>query len=113
MKILLVSCVQEVSYQWRQTTLLTTSRRDKAVPTVPGVAFSYLDEEWSQLWLVVKPHRCACEHHFERGIRMRNNLLAGWYNAENFRSMQAGRCGLYPLLLPGGLKTNALIFYSF
>lgn len=47
--ILLVRCVEKVSYQPQLTTFMETWWRDKAVPTASKVAFSCLGEDWSLL----------------------------------------------------------------
>lgn len=45
---------EDMGYRWWLVALLADRRCDKSVPTVPDIAFSWLDRDWSQLWLVVK-----------------------------------------------------------
>lgn len=53
------------SYQSGLATFLAAWRRNKAVPTVPEMAFSCLDEGWSRLCIVVKRQYWASDHLFE------------------------------------------------
>lgn len=100
MNILFLCGVEKVSYQRRLATMLESWRRVKAVPTVPGVTFSCLDEDWSPLSLVVKRQYQVREHHFETRLGIPHNLLVGWQSGETFSIMPADRGGLCLVLPP-------------
>lgn len=98
MNVLFVRCVEEVSYQRWVAVMLGTWQHDGIARAVPELAFSCLDEDWEQLWLVVKNRYWARMHHIETRLRMGHNLLVGWHNVEIFSIMPVDRGGMYPIL---------------
>lgn len=77
MDIPLACSAEEVGYQRQLTALLADWPRDKNIPTVPDMAFSCLDEDLSQLWLVVKDRYWESKHHIKTRLRMRHTLVVG------------------------------------
>lgn len=94
-----LSCLwaEDVRYQRRLAALLAIWRSDTVAPTVPNVPLSCLDEDWSQLWLVVQRRYWTREHHFEIFFRMHHNVLVVWHNIDMFSIMPANRSGLYTI----------------
>lgn len=95
-----LSCAEKITYQRRLAEIFATWRCEKAVSTVPEMAFPGVDEHWCLIWHVVEQRYRARKHHFVRRLCLRHNVLAGWNNPENFSNMPAGRGGLLLVLPP-------------
>lgn len=87
------------NYQCRLVALLMTWQHDIVVPVAPKVAFPCFDEKRNQPWLVVKRRFFAREHHIEKRLCMRHNLLVGWQNDRILLIMRADLGSLCSLLL--------------
>lgn len=94
MKIPLVHFAEKISYQRPLAALLATWRLGKSVPTVPDVAFSFLDEDWSPLWFVVKSLYWEHEFYFETWLSISDSLLIRRPNVVIFAVLPAHQYGL-------------------
>lgn len=79
-----VRCAKEVGYQQRLVALLAGWWGDKNVSTVPEVAFSCLDKDWSQIKLVVEHHYWTCKHYYETRLCIQHKFLTVCNNVEIF-----------------------------
>lgn len=73
-------------------------RRRNAVPTVPGVASSCLDEDSRRLWHFATPRYWVYEHYLETWPRLRHTSLVGCQNVKIFSIILADHRSLYPIL---------------